>query len=430
MAVPSHLDYFSQLADPYGAAPAGAPTLPADRYDFERRFGDHVRRVLAKTTGRPQNERNGPADEPTSTLPDTARPAAAPAMSPAEVAQLVAGVPVPTSGGIPPLDGTSRRATREDFANNLLAFGLATMAAGSRPGASTLGAIGQGGLAALNLANQRSKERRAEERQQRLDAETAATNALQRQKLEQDIKQTETQIAARERLRQRLAGIELGEGDGDARRFISRQDVQQTLLRPDVLSDIITASGGSPATVVELLKDRTIKAPTTRTRMRGTEAVQEEFDSATGQWREVGRGPRFNPKEGGPTQAQTANNAEIDAARGTLAGLGMSRDQILRASQKQTDTGRENPAYDPYVERLVRIATQRKVGVPDQDFKGTWGKVYGTGKPAAASVDTKADPLPMTAGGQIDAKRLRPGGTYAVGDELWRWDGSEFAPAK
>ena len=43
-----------------------------------------------------------------------------------------------------------------DFGNNLMNFGLATMAAAGEPGAQargTLGVLGQGGVAAQNMAN-------------------------------------------------------------------------------------------------------------------------------------------------------------------------------------------------------------------------------------------------------------------------------------
>ncbi len=72
---------------------------------------------------------------------------------------------------------------------------------------------------------------------------------------------------------------------------------------------------------------------------------------------EAGRDP-----DGDTTPAQQANNAEIDAARATLDRMGLDKAEILRRIQKATNTGRENPDYDPGLERLVRTATQRKVG--------------------------------------------------------------------
>lgn len=46
-----------------------------------------------------------------------------------------------------------------DAWRNLMAFGLATMAAGAQPGARTLGAVGQGGLAAMDSARQNALAR-------------------------------------------------------------------------------------------------------------------------------------------------------------------------------------------------------------------------------------------------------------------------------
>ena len=74
------------------------------------------------------------------------------------------------------------------------------------------------------------------------------------------------------------------------------------------------------------------------------------------------RGP-----DGGATAAQQANNAEIGAARQTLDRMGLDKAEILRRTQKATNTGRANPDYDPSLERLLRTATQRKVGV-DPEF--------------------------------------------------------------
>lgn len=70
---------------------------------------------------------------------------------------------------------------------------------------------------------------------------------------------------------------------------------------------------------------------------------------------------------GNTTPAQQANNAEIDAARQTLDRMGLDKAEILRRTQKATNIGRANPDYDPSLERLLRTATQRKVGV-DPEF--------------------------------------------------------------
>ena len=129
---------------------------------------------------------------------------------------------------------------------------------------------------------------------------------------------------------------------------------------------------------------RSRKAPTTRRRIQGSATIQEQFDPATGEFSEIGRGPRFKPG-GGTTLAQRSNNAKIDAARRELTAAGLSREEILKRSKKATDTGRDNPNYDPFIGRLVATATQRKVG-DDPDFDSVYQRIHRAGGPAAPSV--------------------------------------------
>lgn len=58
--------------------------------------------------------------------------------------------------------------------------------------------------------------------------------------------------------------------------------------------------------------------------------------------------------------AQERSNAEIDAAREAVAGL--SPEEIRKRTAKTTDTGRENPHYDPAIARSANLASRRKVG--------------------------------------------------------------------
>ena len=71
-----------------------------------------------------------------------------------------------------------------------------------------------------------------------------------------------------------------------------------------------------------------------------------------------------------PTLTQQARNAEIDAARGRIDGL--SEDDVRRRTAKTTDTGRENPDYDPSLSRAASLAGRRKVGA-DPVFDGSSG---------------------------------------------------------
>ncbi|MRR51848.1 MAG: hypothetical protein EG825_13215 [Rhodocyclaceae bacterium] len=66
---------------------------------------------------------------------------------------------------------------------------------------------------------------------------------------------------------------------------------------------------------------------------------------------------------GGLTAPQQRSNAEIDAAREAVSGL--SPEEIKRRTAKATNTGRENPDYDPGLARQVNLAGRRKVGADD-----------------------------------------------------------------
>lgn len=60
------------------------------------------------------------------------------------------------------------------------------------------------------------------------------------------------------------------------------------------------------------------------------------------------------------TLPERRGNLEIDAARKAVAG--MTPEEIRRKTAKQTDTGRENPDFDPALERAVSLAARRKIG--------------------------------------------------------------------
>lgn len=66
---------------------------------------------------------------------------------------------------------------------------------------------------------------------------------------------------------------------------------------------------------------------------------------------------------GSLSQAQQRSNAEIDAARDAVAGL--TPDELRKRTAKTTDTGRENPDYDPRLARASSLAARRKVGSDD-----------------------------------------------------------------
>lgn len=66
---------------------------------------------------------------------------------------------------------------------------------------------------------------------------------------------------------------------------------------------------------------------------------------------------------GGLTPTQQRQNAEIDAARETVAGMDPA--EIRNRTAKTTDTGRENPDYDPTLAKAASLAGRRKIGQDD-----------------------------------------------------------------
>lgn len=65
-------------------------------------------------------------------------------------------------------------------------------------------------------------------------------------------------------------------------------------------------------------------------------------------------------ERGGLSLAQQRGNAEIDAARQSMAGL--TPEDIRRKTAKTTNTGRENQDYDEGLSRAMTLANRRKVG--------------------------------------------------------------------
>ena len=64
--------------------------------------------------------------------------------------------------------------------------------------------------------------------------------------------------------------------------------------------------------------------------------------------------------EGGPSLAQQNTNQQIEISRRKLAGMDPA--EIRRKTQKFTDTGRDNPDYDPAIASHARLAAKRKYG--------------------------------------------------------------------
>ena len=87
---------------------------------------------------------------------------------------------------------------------------------------------------------------------------------------------------------------------------------------------------------------------------------------------------------GDPSEAQQANNAEVDQARKELQQGSYSRQDIIGATQPFAADGfTSNPNYDPYLARTLAVALQHKTGA-DDEF-GSFHQQFGPGGAAGAS---------------------------------------------
>lgn len=116
-------------------------------------------------------------------------------------------------------------------------------------------------------------------------------------------------------------------------------------------------------------------SPTVRDFKEGDQVVTRQLVPGEG-WVEVSRAPRWEPDEGGDiTEAQKAQNAEIEEARRRLAdlqerlpkGSSLSDELMERMSKTDPMTGLPTPDYQSYWGRLGWLAMQRKVGEPDRE---------------------------------------------------------------
>jgi len=158
--------------------------------------------------------RNAPLPTP---KPDMAPPQAAGAMAPdptqeepggglvmnpppftaADVGAPPAGAPLPVAAEGSGIMDRLRKLMGGGGADALLAMGLGTMAAGSRPGATFLGSIGEGGLAAMKDQRERRKDDLADKREERALKTGEAQIGLSRDKLALDARQFAQQLQQR-----------------------------------------------------------------------------------------------------------------------------------------------------------------------------------------------------------------------------------------
>lgn len=98
--------------------------------------------------------------------------------------------------------------------------------------------------------------------------------------------------------------------------------------------------------------------------LRGAE-IDRRYPKNSPQWTSAWN--RLLLGDSGPTQAQVANNLEIEAARKRLDALGLDPTKLMASMQKQSDTGMDNPDYNPQIAHDVTVATQHMIG-DDKDF--------------------------------------------------------------
>lgn len=116
--------------------------------------------------------------------------------------------------------------------------------------------------------------------------------------------------------------------------------------------------------------------------------------------------------QGGLTTAQQRSNFEIEAAREAVADL--SPQDIMRRTAKTSNTGRENPDYDPGLARQAALANRRMLGADDW-FDQRQGRKPGAdvfaGKPLADMTDGQLQQFARSAGqggkAKIDAELAR-----------------------
>lgn len=89
------------------------------------------------------------------------------------------------------------------------------------------------------------------------------------------------------------------------------------------------------------------------------------------------------------TLPQTRDNLEIDSARQAIAGL--SPEEIRRRTAKTTNTGRDNPDFDPALERAVGLANRRKIG-DDPFFDERQSRMANPGTNGDSITRFRADP--------------------------------------
>jgi hypothetical protein len=182
------------------------------------------------------------------------------------------------------------------------------------------------------------------------------------------------------------SGYTIYDGDKPVNKFADRDALGKAVsmrLHPELYQS--ASAEAQKAGMVESAKlPSTIEQETVKARVKGeaetktatdTHVVEKNIADASKSRKQgdyyqaeassIRSGNGRNGKGGSLTLAQERTNAEVDAARKTVAG--MTPQEIAQRTLKTTKTGRENPDYDPNLERKIRIASTRKIG-DDEEF--------------------------------------------------------------
>lgn len=150
-------------------------------------------------------------------------------------------------------------------------------------------------------------------------------------------------------------GAKLGETEGDTSALAN--SAAMALSPANYASFLVKQQGDERVTARQLEVEQLRQQGREASEDRRDERLSMRLDAnaAALEKRLAAQGER-----GGLTAAQERGNAEIDAARQTVGGLDPA--EIRRRTAKTTETGRENPDFDPGLARAAALAARRKIG--------------------------------------------------------------------
>jgi hypothetical protein len=179
------------------------------------------------------------------------------------------------------------------------------------------------------------------------------------------------------------SGYTIYDGDKPVNKFADRDALGKAVsmrLHPELYQS--ASAEAQKAGMVESAKlPSIIEQETVKARVKGEADIKTAIDTGVveknnadafgsrqrGNYYQAEAGSIKEGKGNSLTLPQQRTNYEIDAARKSIAG--MTPQEIAHRTAKATNTGRENPDYDPNLARQARIAATRKIG-DDGEFDG------------------------------------------------------------